>query len=685
MFKNKNILRAISYFALIIIIAFSFTACLDKETPHAGKESSPPAAAEEETPLTQSEWLKMAEETLPDYIPVEALMKSDEYGSPQISYDGRMIYYRHMTERQDNIEVLDRQTGKISYVPWPYGVQGIPYFYATPDNNKVILLIDDMGDENFGLYLADIKKQETTEIMAAGDFDCMFLGFDESNKDECFIGTFDYNVNAFHVYRFNIKRETFKLILGNNGDIVDWTFDSKGRLALVTTIDEDASYHVWMRNNLDSDDDVFRESDWTNIITWNYEDADSSGIIMLDETSENIIMIDSSIANLISVVKYNIATSEKTIISQDSQGLYDPYGIWTDAYTREVTGVSYMRDRLTWEALDDSFGVHLNNIYAIDDGEMNIVDTSAGDAVWIVSFSHDTRSDDYYIYDAATQESKFLFTKNSELDNYEFAPMEPISYTSSDGLTIYGYATFPINMERKDLPLVMYVHGGPWSRDTWGFDTDVQFLANRGYMVLQVNFRGSTGYGKDFMLAGDMEWGRKMHQDVLDAVDWAVKQGYANPDRVAIYGASYGGYEALVGAAFTPEKFACAIDLFGPSSLLTFVNSQPPQWSSYAKNLYRSIGDPAEDAMLMMERSPYYKAAEIPIPLMVVHGGNDIRVTQQESEQLVTAMREAGIDVEYILFPNTGHGFSSEEQVKTFYEAAEKFLGEHLGGRNHVD
>ncbi len=682
--KNKRIIFI--GFALIVLTAMTFSSCLLQEINDSDKDTSNPTSYNSNEPTAAlSDWQLYAEETLPEYIPIEDLMQSSEYGSPQISSDGKKIYYRHITDTSDYIEVLDIATGKIKYVPWPYGVNGIPHFYVTPDSNKVLLFIDDSGDENFGIYLADVKKQETTEIKKAGDFDCMFLGFDESNADECFIGIFDYTVNAFHIYRLNIVNETFKLIISNPGNIVGWDFDSQGRLALVTTIDEKASYHVWLKNDLSNENTVFRKEEWTNIITWDYEDSDSSGIISLDDASENILMIDSSADNLISIVNYNIASGKKTIISQDSQRIYDPYGVWMDAQTREVTGVSYLRDRLEWESLDPSFGTHLDVLTEVSDGELEIVDSSQKDEVWLVSYSYDTKSTDYYIYDAATKKAKFLYASNPVLNQFEYAPMEAISFKSSDGLTIHGYVTFPLNMERKNLPLVIYVHGGPWARDTWGFDRDVQFLANRGYMVLQVNFRGSTGYGKDFMLAGDMEWGGKMHQDILDALNWVVGKEWADPDRVAIMGASYGGYEALVGAAFTPEYFACAIDMFGPSSLITLVDSQPPQWSSYSQNLYRSIGNPDVDEILMKARSPYYKADEISTPLLVIQGGNDIRVTQEQSEQLVDAMTDAGIDVEYILFPNAGHGFSHESQLKTFYEAAERFLAQHIGGRNRIN
>ena len=284
------------------------------------------------------------------------------------------------------------------------------------------------------------------------------------------------------------------------------------------------------------------------------------------------------------------------------------------------------------------------------------------------------------MYDMADKEATFLFNARPSLDDLNLSPVEPISYTASDGLEIEGYATFPLNTTRENLPTVVLVHGGPWVRDTWEFNAEVQFLANRGYLVLQVNYRGSSGYGKDFRLAGDKEWGGKMHQDILDAVNYAVDQGWTDPDRVGIYGASYGGYEALVSAAFSSDVFQCSVDAFGPSSLLTFIKSIPPQWSVEYQDLVRSIGDPDTEAEDMKARSPLYFADDIKIPMLIAQGENDVRVPQAESDQMVDALKKVGVPVTYMLFPDTGHGFNTLEAQIKFYSAMESFFAENLGG-----
>ena len=259
--------------------------------------------------------------------------------------------------------------------------------------------------------------------------------------------------------------------------------------------------------------------------------------------------------------------------------------------------------------------------------------------------------------------------------------MEPVEFTARDGLTIHGYATFPPGGGRSGLPMVLNVHGGPWARDVWGFDPEAQWLANRGYLCLQVNFRGSTGYGKAFVNAGDREWGGKMQDDLLDAVGYAVGQGWADPARVAIYGGSYGGYAALAGVAFTPDEFRCAVDIVGPSNLKTLIETIPPYWAPMIAMFHTRVGDPEKDADFLWSRSPLSRAASIRTPLLIAQGANDPRVKQAESEQIVAALRAAGIDHEYLLFPDEGHGFAKPENRLLFYAAAEQFLARHLGGR----
>jgi dipeptidyl aminopeptidase/acylaminoacyl peptidase len=263
--------------------------------------------------------------------------------------------------------------------------------------------------------------------------------------------------------------------------------------------------------------------------------------------------------------------------------------------------------------------------------------------------------------------------------------MEPFSFTSRDGLTVHGYLTFPPGLPREGLAAVLDVHGGPWARDAWGFDPEAQWLANRGYLCIQVNFRGSTGYGKDFLNAGNKEWGARMHDDLLDAVDWVVAQGYADARRVAIYGGSYGGYAALVGATFTPEVFACAVDMVGPSNLKTLIETIPPYWVPLIAQFHTRVGNPETEADLLWERSPLSHVDAIRIPMLIAQGANDPRVKQAESEQIVAAMRDKGIDHEYLLFEDEGHGFAKPENRLRFYAAAERFLARHLGGRFEED
>ena len=301
--------------------------------------------------------------------------------------------------------------------------------------------------------------------------------------------------------------------------------------------------------------------------------------------------------------------------------------------------------------------------------------------IWVIGFTADDGPVKYYMFDRNTKEAKFLFVHKPDLNDYPLAKMEPISFTSRDGLTIHGYVTFPPGKERTNLPMVLNVHGGPWYRDTWGYNREAQWLANRGYVCLQVNFRGSTGYGKDFLNAGDREWGGKMHDDLIDAVNWAVDEGYADPAKIAIYGGSYGGYAALVGATFTPDVFCCAVDIVGVSNLITFIETIPPYWSSFLEVLYKRVGHPDEDAEFLMSRSPLTKVDAIKIPMLIAQGANDPRVNQAESEQIVEAMKAKGIEYEYMLFEDEGHGFAKPENRLEFYAAAEKFLAKHLGGR----
>jgi len=358
--------------------------------------------------------------------------------------------------------------------------------------------------------------------------------------------------------------------------------------------------------------------------------------------------------------------------------------------------------RREWRVLDDEVRGDFERLLAADDGDLSIVDRTLEDRTWLVAWSHDTGPVSYHLWDRTRRDLQFLFVHRAALVDLPLAPMEPVRFEARDGLELHGYLTRP-RFGDAPWPLVLAVHGGPWARDTWGFDPEAQWLANRGYACLQVNYRGSTGYGKSFLAAGDREWGGRMQDDLSDAVLWAVRRGVADPERVAIWGGSYGGYAALAGVTFTPALYRCGVAIVGPSNLLTFLDSVPPYWESFRAMLDRRVGrlpryasgeragqvkDEADlteaerrELAFLRDRSPLFHADRVRCPMLIAQGANDPRVKKAESDQFVAAMRERGLDVEYVVYEDEGHGFARPENRLDFYRRAERFLARHLGGR----
>ena len=615
-----------------------------------------------------------------EIIPFDVLMGYPEYVNIQMSSGGDKILYRHMTAFSDDVVVEEWETGEKTYVAWPQ-VAGIPHYFFAPDGETVLFLVDDMGDENYGMYTSDLATGRTKTIFTAGDNDCGYVSNNPMNVDEIFITKFDFSRELFDLYLLNYKTGDYDLILKNPGDIIDYVFDHTGALRGVGATDGQAGTQYFLKKDASNNNTKFAADEWEKVdaLTWDYEDANTSGVYGFMQDNKHILYIDTANSNTSTLKTYDVETGEITDIYNDPD--YDINGSWTDLELDKTVAVSVYSSKIEWEILDESFQDDYDILAGLEDGVFNIIGSSENDEQWLVEYMSDIHESDYYIYDMETMQAEYLFNGRQELKDYDFAHKEPIEFTATDGLKIEGYATFPVGVEKEDLPMVVVVHGGPWARDSWEFDPEVQFLANRGYLVLQVNFRGSTGYGKDFVLAGDKEWGGKMHQDILDAVDYAVSQGWADPDRIGVYGASYGGYEALVCASFSSDVFQCAVDAFGPSSLLTFIESIPPQWSTSYQDLIRSVGDPETEEDFMRERSPLYYADQIEIPMLIAQGENDVRVVKSESDQMVEALEAAGVPVDYLVLKDTGHGFSSIETRDLFYSNMEAFFAEYLGGR----
>jgi dipeptidyl aminopeptidase/acylaminoacyl peptidase len=349
--------------------------------------------------------------------------------------------------------------------------------------------------------------------------------------------------------------------------------------------------------------------------------------------------------------------------------------------TGEPQLVPLVSARSDYLVLDPAIAEDVATIKALHPGDFTLTSRDRADRKWVVSFTVDDGPMSYYLYDRETRSGKHLFDSQPALRNYPLAKMEPFAYEARDGLRIEGYLSFPPGAGRENLPAVIAPHGGPWERDLWRFNTRIQFLATRGYLVVSPNYRGSCGYGTAHVNAGDKEWGGAMHDDLIDAIDHVVARGYADPARIGIMGGSYGGYAALVGAAFTPERFRCAVALYGPSSLVTMRENDAAWLQPLHALMSRRIGDPETEAAFLWSRSPLSRVDQIRIPLLIAQGANDARVSQAESDRIVAALKERGIPHEYLVFPDEGHGFVKPENNLTLYRRVEAFLAEHLGGR----
>ncbi len=381
-------------------------------------------------------------------------------------------------------------------------------------------------------------------------------------------------------------------------------------------------------------------------------------------------------------------TDEKELIAEDDK--CDVGGIMAHPTENNIQAVSFTYERTNWEFFDDAVAEDFKLLKSKDDGDITVASRTLDDQQWIVAFLKDNGPVNYYHYDRPSKKLRFLFSNRKELEGQPLQKMHSLVIKSRDGMNLVSYLTLPPGTDSdgdgrpdKPVPMILNVHGGPWGRDGWGFDSEHQLYANRGYAVLSVNFRGSTGFGKKFVNAGNREWAGKMHDDLIDAIDWAIKEKIAEQDKIAIMGGSYGGYATLVGLTFTPEKFACGVDIVGPSNIVTLLNTIPPYWAPAIEMFKSRVGDHKSDEgkKFLEERSPLSRVDQIKRPLLIAQGANDPRVKQSESDQIVKAMQEKKIPVTYVLFPDEGHGFARPENSLAFTAVTEAFVARFLGGR----
>ncbi len=606
----------------------------------------------------------------PELIPRTVLFGNPVKTSPQISPDGTIMAY--LAPVNEVLNVWIKTIGQEDDHPVTKdNNRGIRNYFWAADGQRIMYLQDVGGNENWRLYGVHLQTGEIKELTPYEDVQVQIINRDKRFPNELLIAMNKDNPQVHDVYHLDLTTGELKEVAKNPGTIAGWLSDADFKVRGAYASTPTGGFELLIRTQEDAP--------WDTVLTIDSENALTSGPVSFTRDGQALYLLDSRNVNAGRLVKFDLATRKIEVIAEDPQ--YDVDNVMVNPDTYEIQAVAFAKDREEWKVLDKAIAKDFTRIAGLDRGDFVIYDRDNADRIWLVGFSADNCPASYYAYDRVSKEGTFLFYSRPELKKYTLATMEPISFTSRDGLTIHAYLTLPPGKEKRNLPLVLNVHGGPWARDTWGFDSEAQWLANRGYACLQVNYRGSTGYGKAFVNAADREWGGKMHDDLVDAVNWAVKEGIADPQKVAIYGGSYGGYAALVGATFTPDLFCCAVDIVGPSNLLSFIQTVPPYWSTLLTIFHQRIGDPAVDEEFLKSRSPLFKVDQIKIPMLIAQGANDPRVNQAESEQIVAAMKEKGLYHEYMLFPDEGHGFAKPENRLKFYGAAEKFLAKYLGGR----
>jgi len=605
-----------------------------------------------------------------ELIPREVLFGNPDKTSPEISPDGTKMAYLAPVNNVLNVWV--GTVGGDDYQPVTKDEdRGVRFYFWAQDNKHIMYIQDVGGNENWRLYATNLETRETRDLTPFEDVQVHIIDRDKHFPNELLIGLNKENPQVHDVYHLDLTSGELTLIAKNPGNIASWVTDAHFKVRGAVIALPDGGTELLVRDD--------EHAEWRNLVSWDADDSLTSGPVGFTLDGQSVYLQDSRNVNAGRLVKMNIASGDITVIAEDPQ--YDVGEVMIHPDTHVVQAVAFNKDRNEWLVLDESINKDFEAIRDIHRGDFFVTNRDNADATWIVAFTVDNGPVPFYAYDRKSQKATFLFDNQPALNKYTLATMEPISFTSRDGLTIHGYLTLPVGESKTNLPMVLYVHGGPWGRDGWGYRPDAQWFANRGYACLQVNFRGSTGYGKDFLNAGDKEWGRNMHNDLVDAVQWAVDKGIADPKEVAIFGGSYGGYAALVGATFTPDLFNCAVDIVGPSNLITLIRTIPPYWSTFLATFHKRVGNPDTEEEFLKSRSPLFKVDQIKIPILIGQGANDPRVKQAESEQIVEAMKSKGIDCEYMLFPDEGHGFAKPENRLKFFAAAEKFLAKHLGGR----
>ncbi len=625
---------------------------------------------------------------LPPLVPRAELFAPADHGDPQISPDGvhlafagageggiRNLFVRKVGTREDR--QLTRATKR--------GV----YAYAwAPAGDRLLYIQDRDGDENWHLWSTDLAGGAARDLTPFPGVRAANLLTDPRHRDVVLVGLNRRDPAVIDMYRVNLETGDVTLEAENPGGVVEWVADADFHIRACAAIDDQGSAIIRVRDEAGGP--------WRDLLKWSFEEAgfDRFQRVLGFSPDGRALRVQSCVgSNTTRIVEVDLASgAQHDLIPADPKNdLYNalsvsqeffPVAVMTSPVNDAIQAYRVHRMIPEWRVVDPALEKDFARLREAGKGAFDVVSRDRDDRRWIVAFYSDVHPGAYYVYDRRSGDLELLFEHRPGLDKYTFAPMKPVTYEAGDGLEISAFLTLPVGVPAKHLPMVVMPHGGPWARDEWGFNLEVQWLANRGYAVLQPEFRGSTGFGNAFVAASTGQMGTgHMQQDVSDGVRWAIAQGIADPKRIGIMGGSYGGYATLAGLAFTPELYACGVDVVGPSDLRVLIASFPPYWKPRLKRWISRVGDVMHDDSLNRAISPLYHVDTIRAPLLIGHGANDPRVTIASSNQIVEAMRRHGRDVTYVVYPDEGHGFGRPANGEDFNGRTEEFLAKYLGGR----
>lgn len=608
-------------------------------------------------------------------IPLEDFFRISERTGFQLSPDARHIAFMAPWHNRLNLFVRSIDATESEAVRLTSETQRSISGYLWADNERLVFAKDTAGDENYHLYGVKLDGTDMRAYTPFQNVRATIIDDLEEQPGHMLVGLNKRNPEVFDPYRLNLLTGELTMLAENPGNYQGWMTDHDGKLRAAVAIVDGVNTQLLYR---DTEEEPFRA-----VLTTNFKDV----VSFMEFTPDNreVYAATNLGRDKMVLVRMNPATCEELELLYENEK-YDVESISYSRRRKKLLSVYCTGHKSPVRHYFDEEEKQLRErIQAHFTGKRTgIADTDKAEENYLVFVGSDRTRGAYWLYNALSDKLTHMADLAPWLKEENMNEMFPVSYTTRDGLHIEAYLTLPHGLkpdEARALPVIVNPHGGPWARDTWGFSSETQFLANRGYAVFQMNYRGSTGYGRAFLEASYKQWGLRMQDDITDGVKWLISKGIADPDRIAIYGGSYGGYATLAGLCFTPDLYACGIDYVGVSNLFTFMQTIPPYWRPMLEMMYEQVGHPENDREQLAATSPALHAENIRVPLFIAQGANDPRVNKAESDQMVEALRQKGVEVEYMVKNNEGHGFHNQENRFDFYRAMERFLNQWIGSK----